>query len=135
MPYSMDLRTRVVTFVKEGGSKAEASRRFQVCPATVYNWLNREDLRPTVVKRRQRKLDWAVLEQHVKDHPNARLCDRAAHFGVNIHAIWYALKQMKITRKKTAKVSRTQSSGTSSLSQAITGDCEATGVEMSRLHR
>ncbi len=62
MPYSMDLRTRVVKFVREGGSKAEAARHFQVCPATVYNWLNREDLCPTLVKRRRRKLDWSALE-------------------------------------------------------------------------
>ncbi len=32
MTYSIDLRKRVVEFVRQGGSKAEASRRYEVYP-------------------------------------------------------------------------------------------------------
>ncbi|MCA6369642.1 MAG: helix-turn-helix domain-containing protein, partial [Cytophagales bacterium] len=54
----MDLRERVVKYVREGGSKAEAARRYEVSEATVYTWLKRENLETTVVTRRKRKIDW-----------------------------------------------------------------------------
>ena len=95
----------MVNFVRSGGSKAEAARRYEVSEATVYSWLNRSDLRPTVVKRRRRKLDWDAVADHAKQYPEARLLDRAEHFGVTISSMYYALKQMKITRKKRTKIS------------------------------
>ena len=143
MSYSVDLRQRVVKFVEEGGAKAEAARRFSVSEGSVHNWLKRDDLAPTRVKRRHRKLDWKALEQHVQDEPDAKLIDRAEHFGVHTTAIWYAIKQMNITRKsgatplgfpqhgnahqdKTAKVSRAQSSRATRVSSAATTGCSTT---------
>jgi transposase len=43
MPYSMDLRKRVIESVKSGMSKAKASRSFNVCKQTIYNWLERSE--------------------------------------------------------------------------------------------
>ena len=37
--YALDLRERIVSFVKAGGSKVEAARRFQAVRKTVYNYL------------------------------------------------------------------------------------------------
>ena len=54
----------------------------------------------TKVKSRRRKLDWKELEKDVKENPESKLSDRAKKFGVNPTAIFYALKKMKITRKK-----------------------------------
>ena len=110
MSYSVDLRQRVVAFVEAGGAKAEAARRFSVSEGSVHNWLKRDNLTPTKVKRRHRKLDWKALEQHIKNEPDVRLKERAKHFGVHTTAIWYAIKQMNITRKKTTEVSRAPSS-------------------------
>jgi transposase len=59
-----------------------------------------QTLEPLPVKRRKRKLDWKALENDVKENPDARLIDRAKKFGVRPSAISYALKEMKITRKK-----------------------------------
>src|SRR4028119_211376 len=100
MSYSIDLRKRVVDYVKNGGRIAQATGLFQVGRATIYRWLGRTDLRATKVKRRKRKLDWEALENGVKENPDARLIDRAKKFGVRSSAISYALKEMKITRKK-----------------------------------
>jgi putative transposase len=101
MTYSLDLRERVVAFVKEGGSKFEAERRFNVKRQTIYNWLSRPDLVPKSYKRtRTRKLDWAGLKRHVELHPDKLLRERAAEFGVRTNAIWYALRQMQLTHKK-----------------------------------
>lgn len=127
MTYSVDLRQRVVAFVEAGGAKAEAARRFSVSEGSVHNWLKRDNLTPTKVKHRDRKLNWKALEQHIQDEPDAKLKDRAEHFGVHTTAIWYAIKQMNITRKKTAKVSRAQSSRETRVSSRITTDRSTTG--------
>lgn len=102
MTYSLDLRRRVVNFVKNGGSKVEASRRYEVSRWCVHDWCTRDELMPKTVKRRKRKLDWDALKQDVKDNPNALLRERAERFGVNINAIWYALKEMKKDEKQQA---------------------------------
>ena len=106
MSYSIDLRKRVVDYVENGGRIAQATGLFQVGRATIYRWLGRTDLRATQVKRRKRKLDWQALENDVKENPDARLIDRAKKFGVRPSAISYALKEMKITRKKRASLPR-----------------------------
>ena len=100
MTYSVDLRQRVVAFVREGGSKAEAARRFDVSRSAVYDWLNRETLEPKAHGRRRRKLDWEALKADVKARPDALLRERAERFDVHHSSIAYALGQMKITVKK-----------------------------------
>ena len=100
MSYSIDLRKRVVNYVENGGRIAQAAGLFKVGRATIYRWLGRTDLRATQVKRRKIKLDWQALEKDVKENPDTRLIDRAKKFGVRPSAISYALKEMKITRKK-----------------------------------
>jgi putative transposase len=62
--------------------------------------VRREKLEATKVKHRQRKLDWKALSKDVQENPEARLRDRAEKFGVRPSAICYALKKMKVTRKK-----------------------------------
>ena len=105
MTHSIDIRRRVVAFVKNGGSKAEAARRYEVSPSCVYNWLSRHDLKPKVHGRRNRKLDWEQLRLHVGAYPEALLRERAAHFGVRISSIEYAMKQMRISHKKNTSLS------------------------------
>ena len=101
MTYSLDLRKRVVDFVKNGGSKAEAARVYEISIWCVYDWCKRKKLAPKQLpKRRNRKLNWQELHRHVQESPDALLRERAEHFGVHINAIWYACKQMKITSKK-----------------------------------
>ncbi len=100
MPYSLDLRKKVINYVERGGGVTKASQIFQVSRASIYRWLNRENLEATKVKRRQRKLNWEALKQDVRENPQQRLIDRAIKFEVQPSAILYALRQMKITRKK-----------------------------------
>lgn len=100
MTYSVDLRERVVSFVARGGGKAEASRRFEVSIGSIHNWCALKDLTPKAHPRRFRKLDWDALAQHVKEHDDALLRERAAHFGVCINSIWYAMNEMGISHKK-----------------------------------
>ena len=106
MAYSLDLRIRVIDYIENGGSVVKAAQLFQVGRASIYRWLNRETLAATKVERRHRKLDWSALRKDIVENPEARLIDRAKKFGVRPSAISYALKQMKITRKKTTSLSR-----------------------------
>jgi len=103
MTYSTDLRERVVEFVRAGGSKFEASRRFNVNRQTVYNWLNNNDLQPKRYTRtKHRKLDWDALRRDVELHPDKLIRERAAEFGVYQNAVWHALRQMQLTHKKSS---------------------------------
>jgi transposase len=104
MTYSVDLRERVVEFVTAGGSKAEASRRYQVSLWCVSDWCKRDNLTPTVHKRRKRKLNWEALSRHIQEYPDALLRERAQYFGVHTSAIGYAQSQMRLTRKKNSKI-------------------------------
>ena len=101
MSYSVDLRERVVSYVRGGGSRTQAAQLFQVGRTTLYRWLNSPDLPPQPAKERRRKLDKVALAAHVRGYPDALLRERAAHFGVHINAILVALKKLKITKKAT----------------------------------
>jgi transposase len=82
MAYSLDLRKRVVDYVENGGGITKAAALFKVGRATIYRWLRREDLRPTKVEHRERKIDWEALRKDVEENPEARLIERARKFGV-----------------------------------------------------
>lgn len=105
MAHSLDLRKRVVNFVKSGGSKAEAARRFDVSKWCVDDWCKRKDLMPLKPPGRPRKSYWKKLEQDMLLAPDKLLRERAAEYGVRINAVWYACKQMNITHKKNTEVS------------------------------
>jgi hypothetical protein len=105
MTYSEDLRKRVVAFVKKGGSKSEACRRFNVSRWCVYNWINRPSLAPQQrgVPRR-RLLCLKALEVHVHTYPDAYQYERAEALGVSRHVILYGLRRLGI--KKNAFIQR-----------------------------
>ena len=100
MSYSLDFRQKVINYIENGGQVVKAAKIFGIARATIYRWLDRQDLEATKVERRQRKLDWSALEKDVRENPDAKLIERAKRFGVHPTAIWYALDKMKITRKK-----------------------------------
>lgn len=102
MRCSSDLRKRVIEFVAGGGSKAEAAQRFQVSRGSIYNWLKSEDIssykRPG--PKGARKLDLEELDAHVQAFDDMTQAERARHFGVSRHCVWYNLRRLKISRKK-----------------------------------
>ena len=108
MSYSSDLRKCVLDFIGKGGSKAEASRQFGVSRTCIYTWLSAEDplSRQKPGPRGPRDLDYEALKQHVVDFPDATQKERAAHFGVSRHGIWYALGKLNITRKKRRELTK-----------------------------
>ena len=101
MTYSVDLRRKVVALVRDGGSQREAARHFDISLWCVRDWLTRKDLKPQQKGvPRQRKLDKEAVRAHVRDHPDAILRERAAYFGVHVSSMGWALRRLKLTRKK-----------------------------------
>ena len=99
MSYSLDLRKRVINYLKEGGSKVQARKIFKVNRQTIYNWLARKELSPSCATTRRRKLDKLALASHVRNHPDVLLRERADHFKVCISSMWMALHKINITKK------------------------------------
>ena len=57
MPYSLDLRQKVINFVENVGAITEAAHTFGRGRASIYRWLSRPKLSATKVKSRRKKLD------------------------------------------------------------------------------
>ncbi|MBX3325610.1 MAG: IS630 transposase-related protein [Nitrospira sp.] len=107
MRCSSDLCQRVVDFVRHGGRKAEAARRFKVGEASVSRRLKPGGVaykRPD--PRRSHKLDWEHLRRQVEAHPDQTQAERARHFQVSRHWIWYALQRLQVTHNKKDRVPR-----------------------------
>jgi transposase-like protein len=103
MRCSSDIRIRVISFVRAGGSKAEAARRFGVSRMSVFNWLRCGETVTQYSKpgpRTARKIDRLELQQHVKDYPDMTQAERGDIFGVSRFCIWHNLKQLRVSRKK-----------------------------------
>jgi transposase len=104
MRYGKDLRVRVLSYLSEGGSKAEAARRFSLSRSTVRTWASQpqdhEAKKPG--PRSSYKFDRAQLARLVQAQPDMLQKEMAQHFAVSINAISHALKCMKIRRKKNA---------------------------------
>ncbi len=99
MPYSLDLRQKVMNFVEDSGIITEKAHIFGIGRASIYRWLSRQKLLATKVKRRQIKLNWKELEKDIKQNPESIINRQSKKNGVNPRAIFYALKRMKITKK------------------------------------
>ena len=61
MPYSLDLRQKVINFVENGGKITKAAHTFGIGRTSIYRWLSHLKLSANKVKSRRRKLDWKEL--------------------------------------------------------------------------
>ncbi|WP_265026143.1 MULTISPECIES: transposase [unclassified Wolbachia] len=113
MVYSVDLRKKAVSLVEKGKSKTEVAELFEIGIATLYRWLKKksagQDLRATKSVGFIRKIDPKILADYVKKHPDHTLAEMKQNLGFGISAIWYRLRQLKITLKKSHILSRAQS--------------------------
>jgi Transposase and inactivated derivatives len=101
--YSLDLRERILRYVRDGGKKTDAARQFNVGRDTVYRYLRADadgTLEPRTPRRRWRKLDPQKLAGHVAEHADATPGEIGEVFGVSVSCVWAALRKLRITLKK-----------------------------------
>lgn len=109
MAHSEDLRRRVVKFIRQGGSKAEASRRYEVGLRTIYAWMGRGD-NQTPCKpgpKGAHKIDMKKLAAMVGPKGTDRMLkDIAKEFRVDQSAISKAMGRLGVSRKKNQTLRR-----------------------------
>lgn len=102
--YSVDLRERVLSYLEKNPDKKKACAVFEVGIATIYRWASRKKLTGNVKPLRRpyayKRIDDQKLIEYVKANPDHFLSEIGEHFGLTLQAIFYALKRLKITRKK-----------------------------------
>lgn len=101
---SLDLRSRVVSFIESGGKIMEACKLFKVSTSSVYRWTQLKQTTGSLVAakpvRTAYKIDEDALKAYVSKHPDAQQAEVAEKFNVTESAICRAFKRLKITRKK-----------------------------------
>jgi len=104
MAYSVDLRKRVIEYLREGHTQEETSAIFKVGTTTIKEWLallsETGSLEKRPLKRVASKFESEKLNAYVEENPNALLKDIAEYFGGSTTGAFYALEREKLTYKK-----------------------------------
>lgn len=128
--YSMDLRERVLADCDAGMGSTAVAHKYAVSPAWVrrlkQHRRERGDIRPRRGGHYPRRFDRDRLAELVRQQPDATLAELrdALGVGVSLSAICTALKQLKLTFKKSrsAPRSRTAPTSPSGASGGVPGD-------------
>ena len=103
MAYSIDFIKRAVIYRQQGHSFKELNEAFEISSATYYDWekkLKNGHYEVKIKRTRHRKIDKEKLKQAVSEKPDAFLKEYAKQFNCSAVAIFYALEDLNITRKK-----------------------------------
>jgi transposase len=103
MAYSRDFIERAVAYKNEGHTFQQLRDAFDIPANTYYNWAEKlaDGYYDTKIKQeRRRKIDKEGLKQAVAEKPDAYLWELAEQFNCSAPAVFYALENLGITRKK-----------------------------------
>ena len=113
MPYSVDLRERVVGAIRLGMTRAKASAIYNVCQKTIYSWLLLEErtgsLEPKTGFQKGHSpgiTDHKAFKQFVDDHGDHTQEEIAQYFSVGSSTVSRTLKKVGYSRKKRVKLTR-----------------------------
>ena len=103
MAYSLDFIKSAVEYKRKGHTFKQLEEAFEISSATYYDWVKKlgnghYDIK--VKRERNSKIDKNALRQAVAEKPDSFLCELAEQFNCTPSAVFYALKKLKITRKK-----------------------------------
>jgi transposase len=103
MAYSIDFIRKAVAYKQDGHTFKELEGVFGIPSATYYDWVKKLEkgyFDVKIKRTRQRKIDKEKLKQAVSEKPDAFLKEYAEQFNCTPVAIFYALEDLNITRKK-----------------------------------
>ena len=111
MAHSKDLRWRVVKYIRQGGSRAEAARRFDVGLRTVYTWMGRgsEQTPRKPGPKGASKVNMKKLAELVGERGTDRMLKEIAkQFSVDQSTVSRAMKRLGVSRKKNQTLRRSE---------------------------
>ena len=103
--YSIDLRTRVLSYVFSGGSRLSASKIFKISERTVRNWIRLHEDTGSLQPRPHgggfvSKIDSDEFKGYVADNPDKTLHEMGEHFGITHSGVAYNLSKHGYVYKK-----------------------------------
>ena len=103
-PYGIDLRKKALTLIKKGMSKRKAAALLDIGESTLFSWIKRvkegKELKASRPKQVIKKIDPEIIGVYIEKKPEATLEEIKKDLGFSLSSIWYRLKQMGITLKK-----------------------------------
>ena len=103
-PYSVDLRKKVISFLKIGNSQKEAARVFEISPTTVNKWHVRYKKEGHFLPRKRIGarvgIDKDKFIEYVLQNPNAKAADIGKIFELSASGARYWLKELGFGYKK-----------------------------------
>ena len=122
MAYSVDLRERVIAYLKEGHTQEETRIIFKVGTTTIKNWLallsETGSLEKRPLDRSPSKFESEKLNAYIEENPNALLKDVASKFNGSTSGAFSALEREKITLKKRVYTTKSEMNLNASSSSA-----------------
>jgi len=104
MAYDRKYREKVLNYIAKGHTIQEAHEVFEVGTTTIKEWkkLQRETgkLEKRELNRKPTKICHDRLEAYITEHPDSYLRELAAEFNCANSTMFYALRRLKMTRKK-----------------------------------
>lgn len=107
MPYSVDLRKKIVDAIKNGMTQIDAAEVFNVSRRTIYSWLCIQEqtgsLEPQTGFQKGHShgiTDLDKFKKFVDQHADYTQEEIAEHFSVGSSTIGRALKKISYVRKK-----------------------------------
>ena len=103
MAYSIDFKKRAVAYKQEGHTFKQLREAFGIPSETYYDWKEKLEngyYQAKTKQVRRRKIDKEALKQAVAEKPDAYLRELAERFNCTATAVFYALENLKMTRKK-----------------------------------
>jgi len=103
MAYSIDFKKRAAAYKEEGHTFKQLREAFGIPSETYYDWKEKLEngyYQAKVKQVRRRKIDKEALKQAVAEKPDAYLKELAEQFNCTATAVFYALENLNLTRKK-----------------------------------
>ncbi|PPE03667.1 IS630 transposase-related protein [Holospora curviuscula] len=102
--YSLDLKERVIEYIKLGHDQKTSAKMFMVSKSSVSRWWIRYEkegvIKPSVRLGSKGKIDPDQLKIYVENNENKTLAEIARLFNVSICSVYRRLKKLGFSYKK-----------------------------------
>ncbi len=102
--YSIDLRKRVISYLKTGKTYEEASKIFQVSVTAIGRWNRRYKSTGNCTAKQRggstKRIDLEKLKSYVESNPDMRLKEASKELKVSTYNVSYWLRKLGYSYKK-----------------------------------